>query len=176
MIAESRENTLAYYARSLGKLSEAAFLEQVPCPVLVESARVESSDGAPSTFRTQYLEDSEVVSRSLPADRREVLLVKKRAGAAFSGHIGIGHTLNLDLSIARTGVSKFHAYFFQAADGAYQLTDKDSTNGTFVDGVRLPAGGTVALRDLSEVQFGTHRFTFMMPKSFLKMLRSMAGA
>lgn len=175
MIAESRDNTLAFFARNLSKLSEQAFLEQVPCPVLVESARVESAGDAPASFRTQYLEDSEVVARSLTADRREVLLVKKRAGAAFSGHIGVGRTLNLDLSIARTGISKFHAYFFQAADGSYQLTDKDSTNGTFVDGVRLAAGGTMALRDGAEVQFGTHRFTFMMPRSFLALLRSVPG-
>jgi hypothetical protein len=164
--------TLASYARTMGKLTETAFLVQIPCPVLLESARVESTGSGPSTFRTEYLEESEVIARTLTPDRREVLLVKKRPGAAFSGHISIGRTPNLDLCIARTGVSKFHAYLFQGADGGYQVTDKDSTNGTYVDGVRLPSGGTMAVRDGAELQFGTHRFIFLMPVSFLKVLRS----
>jgi pSer/pThr/pTyr-binding forkhead associated (FHA) protein len=174
MTAESRDTTLAFYVRTMGKLTETAFLAQIACPVLVESARVESGGTGPNAFRTQYLEESEGVARTLTLDRREVVLVKKRAGAAFSGHIGVGRTPNLDLCIARMGVSKFHAYFFQAADGSYQLTDKDSTNGTFVDGVRLASGATAALRDGSEVQFGNHRFAFMTSVSFHKLLRSFA--
>ncbi|MFT3925344.1 MAG: FHA domain-containing protein [Myxococcales bacterium] len=174
MIAESRDTSLAHYARTMAKLTETAFLAQISCPVLVESARVEVGAGGPSSFRTEYLDESDVSSRILPPDRREVLLLKKRVGAAFSGHISIGRTPNLDLCIARTGVSKFHAYILEA-DGGYQITDKDSTNGTFVDGVRLSAGGTMKLRDGAEVRFATHSFMFMLPGSFLKMLRSVSG-
>jgi len=174
MIAESRDTSLAHYARTVAKLTETAFFVEVPCHVLVESGRVEAGANGPSSFRTEYLEQSEIVSRIQSAERREVFLLKKRAGAAFSGHISIGRTLNLDCCIARTGISKFHAYVFES-DGGYQLTDKDSTNGTFVDGVRLSPSGTMSLRDGCEVRFGTHGFTFLSPASFLRMLRGVAG-
>jgi len=39
-------------------------------------------------------------------------------------------------------VSRRHAELVAGADGTLTVTDLDSTNGTFVDGVRLPAGGS----------------------------------
>jgi pSer/pThr/pTyr-binding forkhead associated (FHA) protein len=141
---------------------------------LVESAYADPRASAEKAFRTEYVESSDVVSKVLGPDRREVLLVQKRSDSAFSGHIGVGRTPNLDVSIPRTGVSKFHAYFSPAGEG-FQLTDKDSTNGTFVGGVRLTPGMAVKLTDGVEIQFANHAFLFMMPSRFFELLRSLAA-
>src|SRR4029079_14815457 len=102
---------------------------------------------------------------------REVLAVKKRDGALFSGHLGVGRTQNLDICIARSGVSKFQAYFSVDANGEYQLTDKESKNGTFVGGVRLAPGASIAVPDDVEVSFAGYVFRFLKPDSFYRMLQ-----
>jgi hypothetical protein len=166
--------TLAGYVRSHGKLAQDVFLAQIQCPVLVESAYADGASSGAQTFRTEFIESTDVISRVLSPDRREVLLVQKREGSAFSGHIGVGRTPNLDISIPRTGVSKFHAYFAPTEQG-YTLTDKDSTNGTFVAGKRLEPGVPVLLTDKVEVQFAKHTFVFMTPERFYELLRSLAA-
>lgn len=57
-------------------------------------------------------------------------------------------TQDLDVS-ARHGTIRF-------ADGQYLLADDQSTNGTFVNGERLPDGGTHPLHDGDVIAFGAH--------------------
>jgi pSer/pThr/pTyr-binding forkhead associated (FHA) protein len=140
--------------------------------VLVESAYAETGAPGARSFRTEFVDANEALSRALPNDKREVFLVKKRSDSTFSGHVGLGRTPNLDISIARTGVSKFHAYFSET-DGLWKLTDKDSTNGTFVAGTR-PTPGTPAVVTCGvEVQFANHAFQFLTPRRFYELLRSL---
>lgn len=167
---------LEFYVRNMGRMSQASFLERVNCPVLVEaSASADASDNE-RAFRTEYVSLSDVMaSRAQSPGQREVLLVKKREGALFSGHIGVGRTPNLDICIPRHGISKFHAYFSVGPDGSYQLTDKDSKNGTFVGGTRLTQGVPVAIANNTEVRFAAHVFRFMQPVNFYELIRSMAA-
>ncbi|HEX6239779.1 MAG TPA: FHA domain-containing protein [Polyangiales bacterium] len=157
-------------------MSQASFLERVNCPVLVEaSASVDANDNE-RAFRTEYVSLSDVMaSRAQSPGQREVLLIKKREGALFSGHIGVGRTPNLDICIPRHGISKFHAYFSVGADGNYQLTDKDSKNGTFVGGTRLTQGVPVPIPNNTEVRFAAHVFRFMQPIHFYELIKSMAA-
>jgi pSer/pThr/pTyr-binding forkhead associated (FHA) protein len=56
----------------------------------------------------------------------------------------IGQTRNNDIVIRDATVSKSHAYFEHTPDGAgLMLKDSRSRNGTFVNGVRVPAEGTL---------------------------------
>ena len=167
---------LEFYVRNMGRMSQASFLERVNCPVLVEaSASADASDNE-RAFRTEYVSLSDVMaSRAQAPGQREVLLIKKREGALFSGHIGVGRTPNLDICIPRHGISKFHAYFSVGPDGAYQLTDKDSKNGTFVGGTRLTQGVPVSVANNTEVRFAAHVFRFMQPVNFYELIRSMAA-
>ena len=167
---------LEFYVRNMGRMSQASFLERVNCPVLVEaSASTDASDNE-RAFRTEYVSLSDVMaSRAQSPGQREVLLVKKREGALFSGHIGVGRTPNLDICIPRHGISKFHAYFSVGGDGSYQLTDKDSKNGTFVGGTRLTQGVPVSIPNNTEVRFAAHVFRFMQPLHFYELIRSMAA-
>jgi hypothetical protein len=167
---------LEFYVRNMGRMSQSSFLERVNCPVLVEATANAEANENERAFRTEYVSLSDVMlSRGQSPGQREVLLVKKREGALFSGHIGVGRTPNLDICIPRHGISKFHAYFSVAPDGSYQLTDKDSKNGTFVAGTRLTQGTPVQVPNNTEVRFAAHVFRFMQPVPFYELIRSMAA-
>lgn len=167
--------TLADYVRTLGKLPLPAFEAQVTCPVLVEIGF--NTDSLPKekkeSFHTDYVNAAEVLSKMLTPDRREILMVQKRAESVFSGHISVGRTPNLDICIPRTGMSKFHAHFSRADDGTFHVTDKESKNGTFVDGQALRSGVPTPVADGSEVRFATHAFRFMGPARFHHLLQAL---
>ncbi len=172
----STPQTLTTFAKRYGMLQPDAFLAQFACPFLVEAAHVPAAreDAGPQAFRTEYLESVEAGNKLLGADVREIWPIRKRADSAFSGHIGVGRTPNLDICIARTGISKFHAYFSER-EGVFQITDKDSTNGTFVAGQRVTAGLPMALRDGVKLEFASHAFMFLSALRFHKLLQSVAG-
>jgi hypothetical protein len=168
---------LEFYVRSMARMSQSAFLERVNTPVLVEAtAAKDVMQEGERAFRTEYvtLNDAMQAKAQGPA-QREVILIKKREGALFSGHIGVGRTPNLDICIARHGISKFHAYFSRTEAGTYQLTDKDSKNGTFVVGTRLTPGTAVNLANNVEIRFAAHVFRFLTPEDFYALVQSMAA-
>jgi len=174
MDTTSSPQSLAFFAREFGHLDHASFLAQFDCPFLVENAHANGGrvDTGGQTFRTDYVDAADTATKLLAAEDREVWPIRKRGDSAFSGHIGVGRTPNLDICIARTGVSKFHAYFSQR-EGVFQLTDKESTNGTFVAGMRLDPGMAMSLREGVKVEFATYVFTFISPLRFHRMLQSL---
>lgn len=165
---------LEYYVQNLGQLSPAAFLGRVSCPVLVEvvTADQDAHDNE-RAFRTEFVSLDELGTGSVDSPvKGEVLLIKKREGALFSGHIGIGRTPNLDVCIPRHGISKFHAYFSLGPTEGYMLTDKDSKNGTFVNGERLKPGVATSVQTNAEIRFAAHTFRFLTPEAFYDLVRS----
>lgn len=56
-------------------------------------------------------------------------------------------------------VSRRHAVL-QYADGEFIVTDEGSSNGTYINGVRIPANAPHPLHSGDEVQFGSSRFRF----------------
>jgi len=174
MDATTSSHTLADFAKRYGKLDLPAFLAQFGCPFLVEAAHGNAvrEEAGPQAFRTEYVDSAEAGTKILAADDREVWPIRKRADSAFSGHIGVGRTPNLDVCIARTGVSKFHAYFSER-EGVYLLSDKESTNGTFVAGERLAAGASIAMREGVKLEFANHMFTFVSAARLHRMLQSL---
>ncbi len=174
MDTTSSPQSLASFAREFGKLDQASFLAQFDCPFLVENAHAVGGrvDTGGQSFRTDYVDSADTTGKLLAAEDREVWLIQKRGDSAFSGHIGVGRTPNLDICIARTGISKFHAYFSQR-EGIFQLTDKESTNGTYVSGRRLEPGMAMSLRDGAKLEFATYAFTFLSAQRFHRVLQSL---
>lgn len=85
---------------------------------------------------------------------RAVLALRKRAnGNAFSMMITIGRASNNDLVLADRRVSKFHAYFRRVGSG-WTVSDANSTNGTKVDDVPVPAERSVTLRSGARLILG----------------------
>jgi diguanylate cyclase (GGDEF)-like protein len=65
--------------------------------------------------------------------------------------ITIGRSPQCDVPLDEDGVSRRHARIEQTADGAVELVDLDSSNGTFING---DAVSRAALRDGDKIQIG----------------------
>jgi hypothetical protein len=82
-------------------------------------------------------------------------------GDAFVGRSGGGITPDLDLSrfgAEGLGVSRHHALLRPTSYGL-QLTDMDSTNGTYVDGKRLRSGSSKVLQTGDVISFSKLHFS-----------------
>lgn len=74
---------------------------------------------------------------------------KKLSNKAF----GIGRDRSNGIIIADPKVSKFHALVtFEKGDG--YIKDSNSTNGTYLNGKRIPAGKRVKLNDGDKIKVG----------------------
>jgi hypothetical protein len=90
----------------------------------------------------------------------------------FGALITVGRTSTNDVVLAHTTVSKVHAIFSDAGKGAWMISDSGSSNGTFVDGVKLPPRERRSIEDGSEVRFGREiRARFVLPQSLLGLLQ-----
>jgi pSer/pThr/pTyr-binding forkhead associated (FHA) protein len=67
---------------------------------------------------------------------------------------GVGRTKENDLWLEDASVSKHHAALVLGADNQLLVADTGSTNGTFVDGVRIAYGKAIALTDSDKLRFG----------------------
>ena len=64
-----------------------------------------------------------------------------------------------DYCLNRPGVSRLHVKIEETKDG-YTLTDLNSTNGTFINGVLVEANATAGLVPGDEVAIADERFYF----------------
>lgn len=93
---------------------------------------------------------------------RLVATVGAYAGSIFpiAGSADIGRDTANPVALPNdTNASRRHATI-QGGNGDYQIVDHGSSNGTFVNGVRVPAQTPQPLRSGDEVQIGTTRFRF----------------
>lgn len=74
----------------------------------------------------------------------------------------LGRRDSNDIVINNTWISGNHAVFRQGVDGVYEVTDLESSNGTFVNGERVER---VKLRDGDAVSFGQLDTVFVDPAS-----------
>jgi pSer/pThr/pTyr-binding forkhead associated (FHA) protein len=67
---------------------------------------------------------------------------------------GVGRTKENDLWLEDASVSKHHAALVLGADNQLLVADTGSTNGTFVDGMRIAYGKAVAITESDKLRFG----------------------
>lgn len=65
----------------------------------------------------------------------------------------LGTDTNCDIAVSDEAVSRLHAKVRTTKDGELQITDFDSTNGTFVNGQRISA--TTVIQENDEIRVGT---------------------
>ncbi|MGH7837476.1 MAG: FHA domain-containing protein, partial [Candidatus Binataceae bacterium] len=70
--------------------------------------------------------------------------------------VAVGRGENNDIVIPHASVSRNHARLVRR-DGAFELIDLNSTNGSYVDS--QPVQGATRIANGSEVRFGDIRFT-----------------
>lgn len=73
----------------------------------------------------------------------------------------IGRRQGMDVQLEDSSMSRWHATVF-ADGGQWFLSDKNSTNGTFLDGQRLPAEQPVALKSGSLAEIGDLKLQFRL--------------
>jgi two-component system cell cycle response regulator len=67
----------------------------------------------------------------------------------------IGRSVDNALQLPEDSVSRYHAFVGQDEEGQVRLTDLGSTNGTYLNGRRLPPQTPAPVRDGDRVQFGS---------------------
>ena len=87
-----------------------------------------------------------------------------------AGKTSIGYAKDNDIVLDASTVSRYHAMIRRRL-GAYTLTDLESTNGTFVNGVRIQ--NPTRLKRGDDVRFGDAHFAFLARRrSMVQELRS----
>ena len=86
-----------------------------------------------------------MISGGIPGAMLQLSATGTRVGRAFDNTIQLP-----DISLSR-----YHAYIGTADDGQIRLSDLGSTNGTFLNGRRLPEHTPVPVHDGDRIQFGS---------------------
>jgi hypothetical protein len=77
--------------------------------------------------------------------------------------LSVGRTKENNLPIDDPSISKYHASLALDSEGNLMLADTGSTNGTFVNGTRIPYGKTAMVTERDKVRFGLVDASFKIP-------------
>lgn len=72
--------------------------------------------------------------------------------------VGIGRNIANGVVVNDPTVSNFHAALILRPNGALELADRGSANGTAVNGIPLPGGGRAGVSDGDRIRFGSIEF------------------
>jgi len=116
-----------------------------------------SDNGYGDQTRILRASDIDLTEHETGSDRTGVLTVLRgrRRGSTFqltSDLTEIGRGETVEIRVDDEGVSRRHAAVRRLADGSLQIEDQGSTNGTFVNGVRVSAQ---VLKDDDRVALGS---------------------
>lgn len=152
---------------------DVAFLErEVGAWSLLGRPLVESGDAW--SYRTRSLEPTLVhvgSSKVLLHGDDVILPCKKRPGTSFSSVIFIGRASSNDIEIAHSSISKLHARLELKSATSAALSDAGSSNGTFVDEVRLAQDEHKDVTSGSVITFGSCTYV-LVSSSVLRRLLS----
>jgi hypothetical protein len=104
---------------------------------------------------------------------RPVIPLLRRDG--LFGEIRVGRSPSANIRIAHGSVSNVHARMRLFPDGSWQIVDQESTNGTFVNGVRLKPGRPEPLAEGAIVKLGSKRYFFGSSEFQKGLQRLIAG-
>lgn len=108
-------------------------------------------------------EEQTVIRRRRPPDAQSprelnaylIVLSGRSIGKMYKvpvGAVNLGRSLDADIRLEDEGVSRSHAMMTRAETGNVELRDLDSTNGTYVNGMRV---SEFQLRDGDRIQVGS---------------------
>lgn len=151
--------------------TEERFLTRYANPVLVlepvdEDTQIDAHSSRLDLGATQEVSRiPKLSSRDLVHPEARVDTLSK-SGRNAAAEVTAGRASSNDVVLPDASISKLHATFHETASG-WTVTDRDSTNGTFVNGVRVPPGEARAVSDGMRLRFGTAIVArFFLPESF----------
>lgn len=167
--------SIAEYKQDRSRLGRPKFLSTYPFPVLLTPNRHQDFGSGyftrPKTG-TISAAGSYAAKLGFVVDESYLVIpIVKVEGRPFPERIGVGRTRGTDISLSENDVSKYHAYFSLDGD-RWCITDANSSNGTFVNGMRLTAMTSVRLDDGALVAFGAQIYMFRVPTGFCDAVES----
>ena len=98
--------------------------------------------------------------KELPAETDlEVYPLAKKTNASFQDKITLGRTLNNDVVVNDTSVSRLHAYIRREGNG-WIIADAGSKNGSWLKGARLEPRREVPIPSKAVIKLGEVELTF----------------
>lgn len=180
---------LSEYTSDRLRLTRESFLQKYPVPVLLHrwdpandesdygstTAHISMMDLPPKGLETARLLDPLAMlglsGKAASSPDVVVFPVSKRSGALFHDRVSVGRNRNADIHLPFRRISKFHAYFTASAGGAkIMVTDAGSTNGTFINGKRIPTGQPMEIADKVIIHFSHFLFVFYSASGFYSLI------
>ena len=122
------------------RLARHQFIAQFPEPLLVGDRVHELEGDKPVAMPQISWNQTEISSKFGAAQLAMLVVTLRKVQKNFPRMITVGRTSNSDIVIPDDSVSKMHAFFQRLENGtSFGLTDAGSTNGTFVNDIRLTA-------------------------------------
>jgi pSer/pThr/pTyr-binding forkhead associated (FHA) protein len=153
-------------------LDDKAFLERFPHPFLLEEGLLRHE-----TRSVPKPGENGALSRMDELSERQVFPIHRR-DAKDAGDVALGRGALMDIRLDAQSVSSRHAVFKPPGDGRtrWVVVDTVSTNGTFVDGIRIATGREVELSEATVLRFGPDlRLAFYESQQLLQVLRNLSG-
>lgn len=91
------------------------------------------------------------------------------------GEVIVGRSPEAHVRVRSASISLAHAVFRPFPDGTWQILDRSSTNGTFVNGVRLVPGVAITLSEGDVIRLGSKKYAFGA-RRLQRLLRDLMGA
>lgn len=131
----------------------------------------EAGDWSFRTLSARTVRDASGAVEAILDDTYLVHPLKKMKAGPFAGTVLIGRSRTNDVCVAHSSVSKLHARIRTDASGALFLSDNDSSNGTFVNNLRLGKDAEERLSHATHVRFGACSFQAFEPQRFVQLLQ-----
>ncbi len=171
-------NSLEPWRKARANLTRAQYQELYPYPFLLSAPDALGQSGlyvAPQqlAFHTQVHGVTPQRASERATERSEELVIlplRKAEKNPFLDHVSVGRAPNCDVVIRAPSVSKLHGHFRELGKDSALYTDAKSANGTRIDGVPVPAGAAVAVKEFSHVTFGRVRFQLLSAASLYDWL------
>lgn len=193
--------TLGGLAKLLRGQGDRALLARYPAPVLViaasplrdpsfdtpltgtkqqpgrsteETRKVDGQASPHDTWRRVGIPDAVPARADLFDPGQRVVPVVKSDRNPFTDVITVGRAKSNDIAIESPDVSKVHAWIRQRPGGLV-ISDNASTNGTFLDAVKLPPKVDHPLRPGLTVRFGHVTCRFVTPDDLVDLCAAIRG-
>jgi hypothetical protein len=160
---------LSDYADELTAIGDDAFAETHPHSVLVVTGVVGALAEQVPLNRTLVTEPAGLSVQSVVGLIGRVFpLVKGKYSSP--GPISVGRTPDNDVTIPESSISARHC-FLRVLGAEISLTDAGSTNGTLVNGAKLPSKKAQKVVEGDVITLGRFNLHFHSTRGFIKTLR-----
>ena len=175
---KARYKKLAFYLTTLGDVSLDGLIALHPHGFLVEKTKKFFDENVIFQFSTDVVEDQQLLEQLSQGVKRQgalgarVMEIKKRKSITNPNMITIGRSPENDIVLYNRLVSKSHSYLDLGSSGdAIFIVDNYSTNGTFVNNIKLSPTGNYQLADGDKISFGPEtKVVYFSPKLFHSLL------